>query len=192
MDIIDLDKSPIPDIKYEDEPALEQQISSINNTIPDTNRYINIYPDIYTSQEHNGTETKQPFIYIRIISRISHRSPFIRQVLEFDIEQSYIKFNGYYYVENANEKSKDYGFNLLPQIVIIVYRGLENELDNHRKYYVSEIYHKEVIEDTSVYSYDQDEELKICCFPTAIIKLQFRILEIYDKLDIAKKRMNEL
>lgn len=172
MEIINLDTSPFLDIEN------EQEQNKFN---------INTIPDIYTYQEYNEDKTKQQNIYARIISKISHRSPFIRQLLEFNIEQSYIKFEGYYYVENSNEKIPDYGYNLLPQIVIIVYRGLDN-----RKYYLSEVYNKEVIEDTSVYSYDQDEDLKICCFPTAIIRLQFRILEIYDKLDVARKRMNEI
>ena len=188
MNIINLDTSPISDIDIEDEKEDEKED---NHTLK--------YPDTKTqSQNKNKTNTKlntksysiyssiQNSIYVRIISKISYRSPFIKELLEFNIEENYIKFNGYYHVENANVKTENHGFNILPQIVIIIHK----DLDNHRHYYLSEIYHKEVIKDTSEYTYDQDEDLKICCFPTGIIVLKFNILEKIDNLDLARSKLS--
>ena len=166
--------TPISDIEDEKEPSINLSLDSSNTAI-------------YSIYNYNIYKT----IYVRIISQISYRSPFIKELLEFNIEKNYIKFNGYYHVENANEESENHGYNLLPQIVIIVYKGLYTDLDNHRKYYLSEIYHKEVIENTSEYTYDEDTGYNICLFPTEIIILKFNILETYDNLDIAKSKFLE-
>jgi hypothetical protein len=171
LDIIDLDTSPISDIEDEKEPSINLSLDSSNNVI-------------YSIYNYNYTVDKT--IYVRIISQISYRSPFIKELLEFNIEKSYIKFNGYYHVVN-NETIENHGFNILPQIVIIVYK----DLDNNRKYYLSEIYHKEVIENTSEYTYDEDSGYNICLFPTGIIILKFNILETYDNLDKAKSKFLE-
>jgi hypothetical protein len=180
LDILDLDKTPMSDI--EDEKEIEKE--TVKNLDSSNSAIYSIF---------NNTDKT---IYIRIISQISYRSPFIKELLEFNIEKSYIKFNGYYHVENANETLYNHGFNVLPQIVIIVYRGLDrgldSVLDNPRKYYLSEIYHKEVIENTSEYTYDEEEGYNICFFPTGIIILKFKILETYDNLNIAKKRLNDM
>ena len=163
LDIIDLDKSPISDLEDENENEKEPPRSLESN---------NLIYSIYNNIDKT--------IYVRIISQISYRSPFIKELLEFNIEKNYIKFNGYYHVENANDKSENHGYNLLPQIVIIVYK----DIDNNRKYYLSEIYHKEVIENTSEYTYDEDTKFNICLFPKGIIILKFNILETCDTLDI--------
>jgi hypothetical protein len=170
LDIIDLDKTPISDIEEEKEPP--RRLNSSNSVL------YSIY----------NTNTIDKTIYVRIISKISYRSPFIKELLEFNIEKRYVKFNGYYHVENANKNIENHGFNLLPQIVIIVYKNL----DNDRKYYLSEIYHKEVIENTSNYTYDEDSGYNICLFPTGIIILRFTILKTYDTLDIAKSRLQDM
>ena len=177
MEIIDLDKSPILDIDLEDEKDEKEKAPS-NNLVSN-----NVIYSIYNNIDKT--------IYVRIISKISYRSPFIKELLEFNIEKNYIKFNGYYHVENANEVTENHGFNILPQIVIIVYKGLYTDLDNNRKYYLSEIYHKEVIENTSESTYDEEEGYNICFFPTGIIILKFRILETYDNLEIAKSKFLE-
>ena len=173
LDIIDLDTTPITDI--EDEAVKEPPKSLESNNV-----IYNIYNNIDKT------------IYVRIISQISYRSPFIKELLEFNIEKNYIKFNGYYHVENANQTIENHGYNLLPQIVIIVYRGLYTDIDNHRKYYLSEIYHKEVIKNTSEYTYDEDTGFNICLFPKGIIILKFNILETCDTLDIAKSRLKDI
>ena len=172
LDIIDLDKSPISDIEDEKDPSINLNLDSSNNAI-------------YSIYNYNIDKT----IYVRIISQISYRSPFIKELLEFNIEKSYIKFNGYYHVvnNNDNETIENHGFNVLPQIVIIVYKYL----DNNRKYYLSKIYYKEVIENTSAYTYDEELGHNICLFPTGIIILKFNILETYDNLDIAKSKFLE-
>ena len=162
LDIIDLDKSPISDLEDENENEKEPPRSLESN---------NLIYSIYNNIDKT--------IYVRIISQISYRSPFIKELLEFNIEKNYIKFNGYYHVENANDKSENHGYNLLPQIVIIVY-------------YLSEIYHKEVIENTSEYTYDEDTKFNICLFPKGIIILKFNILETCDTLDIAKSRLQDM
>ena len=171
LDIIDLDKSPISDLEDENENEKEPPRSLESN---------NLIYSIYNNIDKT--------IYVRIISQISYRSPFIKELLEFNIEKNYIKFNGYYHVENANDKSENHGYNLLPQIVIIVYK----DIDNNRKYYLSEIYHKEVIENTSEYTYDEDTKFNICLFPKGIIILKFNILETCDTLDIAKSRLQDM
>lgn len=176
LDIIDLDKTPILDIDVEDEDEKEP---SINLSLESSSNNV-----IYSIYNYNIDKT----IYVRIISQISYRSPFIKELLEFNIEKNYIKFNGYYHVENANESSENHGYNLLPQIVIIVYRGLYKDLDNHRKYYLSEIYHKEVLENTAEYTYDEETGYNICLFPTDIMILKFNILETYDTLELAKSK----
>lgn len=172
LDIIDLDKIPISDIEEEKEPSIHLSLDSSNSVLY----------SIYNTNSIDKT------IYVRIISKISYRSPFIKELLEFNIEKRYVKFNGYYHVENANKNIENHGFNLLPQIVIIVYKNL----DNDRKYYLSEIYHKEVIETTSNYTYDEDSGYNICLFPTGIIILKFTILETYDNLNIAKSRLQDM
>lgn len=172
LDIIDLDKTPISDIEEEKEPT--RRLNSSNSVLY----------SIYNTNSNTIDKT----IYVRIISKISYRSPFIKELLEFNIEKRYVKFNGYYHVENANDKIVNHGFNLLPQIVIIVYKNL----DNDRTYYLSEIYHKEVIETTSKYTYDEDSGYNICLFPSGIIILKFTILETYDNLNIAKSRLQDM
>ena len=176
LDIIDLDKTPISYIEDEDENEKEPPRSLETNNV------------IYSIYNYNIDKT----IYVRIISQISYRSPFIKELLEFNIEKNYIKFNGYYHVKNANETTVNHGFNVLPQIVIIVYRGLYTDIDTHRKYYLSEIYHKEVVENKSEYTYDEDTGHNICLFPTGIIILKFNILETCDTLDIAKSRLQDM
>ena len=171
LDIIDLETTHISDIEDEKEPSINLSLDSSNNAI-------------YSIYNYNIDKT----IYVRIISQISYRSPFIKELLEFNIEKRYIKFNGYYHVENLNEKVENQGYNLLPQIVIIVYKNL----DNDRKYYLSEIYNKEVIENTSEYTYDEDSGYNICLFPSDIIILRFNILETYDNLDLAKSRLQDM
>ena len=173
LDIIDLDKTPISEKDIVDEILKEppRRLDSSNSVL-------------YSIYNYTIDKT----IYVRIISKISYRSPFIKELLEFNIEKRYVKFNGYYHVENANKNIENHGFNLLPQIVIIVYKNL----DNDRKYYLSEIYHKEVIETTSNYTYDEDSGYNICLFPTGIIILRFNILETYDTLDIAKSRLQDM
>jgi hypothetical protein len=168
LNIIDLDKSPISDIEDDKEPSINSYAS---NSV------------IYSIYNYNLDKT----IYVRIISQISYRSPFIKELIEFNIEKNYIKFNGYYHVENANQSSENHGYNLLPQIVIIVYKDVIKD----RKYYLSEIYHKEVIENTAKYIYDEETGFNICLFPTDIIILKFKILETYDNLELAKSKFLE-
>ena len=179
LNIIDLDKSPISDIEDDKEPSINLSLESSSNNV------------IYSIYNYNYNYNLDKTIYVRIISQISYRSPFIKELLEFNIEKNYIKFNGYYHVVNSNESSENHGYNLLPQIVIIVYRGLYKDLDNHRKYYLSEIYHKEVLENTAEYTYDKETGYNICLFPTDIMILKFNILETYDTLELAKSKFLE-
>ena len=74
LDIIDLDKTPILDIDVEDEDEKEP---SINLSLESSSNNV-----IYSIYNYNIDKT----IYVRIISQISYRSPFIKELLEFNIK----------------------------------------------------------------------------------------------------------
>lgn len=90
-------------------------------------------------------------------------SPFIRKLHELNLEQGYIFYNGYYYVEN----------DFLPKTEKL-FVSVEKRPGHHEiiAIYDIEIYKKEEVRDTSVFGHDG-----ICFFPTGDLKLYFRILK---------------
>jgi hypothetical protein len=90
-------------------------------------------------------------------------SPYIRKLHELNMEQMYIFYNGYYYIENK----------FLPKTEKLIISVEKNPGHNEiTAMYDIEIYKKEEIADTSVFGHDG-----ICFYPTGDLKLYFRILK---------------
>jgi hypothetical protein len=135
------------------------------------------------------------------------KTPYIRgqEPIEYfcDGKEGYIRFDGYYYVENhAPPYLEDDALGpcrcntWLPQKLIMFSRLFEKEpfnvevVDNATKsyfkeleslQYIIEIYKKEIHENTDVISEIEDEDgekANVCFFPTNRQTIYFRVLEI--------------
>jgi hypothetical protein len=107
------------------------------------------------------------------------RRPYVQELLGLSINpitmEGVIHFNGYYYVEDID----------LPQKLRMTYRhtaGPDREVVEYL-YADVEVERREKGEPTDSYSTIDDgdgEEMNICFFPTAIQRLYFRVLEIFE------------
>ena len=148
--------------------------------------------------------------------------PYIQELIDYkydeETKEGQIKFNGYYYVDDATELPKvtfmhmvlnedepykveegpvdgDFAARLLSAGITVGMqtRYYYNELDN--RLYEIEFYKREKIENTDVIStIDDDEggEMDVCFFPTDIQILYFRVLQEFSERDDWYKRIAEV
>jgi hypothetical protein len=107
------------------------------------------------------------------------RTPYIQELLGISINpitlEGVIHFNGYYYIEDID----------LPQKLRMTYRHTTGQNREVVEYLYAdvEVYRREKGKATDSYSTIEDddgEEMNVCFFPTAIQRLYFRVLEIFE------------
>jgi hypothetical protein len=120
------------------------------------------------------------------------RDPYIQQLIEFKIteSESYIHFNGYYYVMNE-EFPKRIFFNTIvrekepyeEEKTIYGYEYKYKTIED--KFFEIEIYDRVKIKNTS--SYDEVDEdghkINICYFPTHEQKIYFKVINEFNNFD---------
>lgn len=148
--------------------------------------------------------------------------PYIQELIDYkyddETKQGQIKFNGYYYVDDATELPKVTFMHMVlnedepykieevdesntPFALRMKEYGVTcgmctryyyNELDN--RLYEIEFYKREKIENTDVISTIDDDggEMDVCFFPTDIQILYFRVLQEFSEIDDWYKRIAEV
>ena len=129
---------------------------------------------------------------------LERRDPSVQRLIEFNVKEGFIHFDGYYYVMNEEfpkrmffntsvreekpyeEKQTEYGYEYK-------YRTVED------KFYEVEIYDRVKVESTSSYDeVDEDgEKMQICYFPTHEQKIYFKVLNEFDTFEDFLSRTSE-
>jgi len=135
------------------------------------------------------------FEFITNISTV----PYVSKVISYDLSGSEgcIHFNGYYYV-NDSHGNDTYHVSLPQTLYIVTSRALSDPIYTdlsggvqrvhyegyEQHFYSIEIYDRIEVDDTS--SYDEQDGMRVCYFPTMEQKLYFHVLkELHDTEEMA-------